>query len=532
MVRVQSLFAVTALLLGGCGAAPVFRDAPPVWRVDDARDIPEPKAREYDPKVYFAQIFVIDRIDRTLQLLDEEPAWNTNSLDEVPDSTWFQNRIGVRPITPREAARGPDTQGPPKPPLRIVQSKLGGGNPGFLVADQTGRKFLIKFDTIANPEMQTAVGVIVNRIFWTLGYNVPSDHVFVFRRDELSIDPEARHVDALERKRPLAWKDVDAILATSPRRPDGAYRAFASELLPGKPKGGFSPAGVRRDDANDRVPHEHRRELRGLRVFAAWVGQTDMKEDNTLDMYVEEGGRRFLRHYLLDFGEAMNAHAAEKDRPEDGWEYFIDWENQLKATFAFGLWKRPWEDVRPTRWPAVGSFGAHPFDPVTWREAYPYWPFSRMDASDAYWAAKLVMRFDRPMLTAIVEQGRYGDRAAAAYVLDTLLARREKIGRAYLEAVSPLDEFTASGMGLCMRDLGVAYGLAAQGVVERLSGDGVVDSRTVDALGRACIGLPANDGYAVYRLRVRRGGEVRPPLAIHLKGGPRPRVLGIVRAVR
>ncbi len=533
--RQLALGFVLPLLLAaqaGCASSPRFRDAPPVWHVDDERHIPEPSERIYDPKQYFAKIFVIDRVDRLLELRDLELAHDINALEEVPNSTWFTNRIGVRPVSAREAARAADTGGPPRGQLSVIGAKVGGGNPGFLIQDGTGRKFLIKFDTQQNPELQTSVGVIVNRIFWTVGYNVPSDHVFEFNKEEVRIKPGATFTNEQLEKVPFQRSTLDDVLSNVARREDGSYRAFASQLLEGKPRGGFSPHGKRGDDANDRIRHEHRRSLRGMRVIAAWVNHSDMKEDNTLDMYVEEGGRRFLRHYLLDFGEAMDAHVAEKGRPEDGWEYFIDWEQQFKATFALGLWKRPWEDVRMTRWPSVGSFSAHPFDPVKWREAYTFWPFTQMDASDAYWAAKLVMRFDRALLTAIVAQGQYSDRAAAEYVVDTLLARRDEIGKAYLEAVSPLDELTASGAGLCMRDLGVAYGIAAGGVVERLSGARVVDSRTVDALGRACVGLPADDAYTVYRLRVRRGGEVRSPLDVHLKGGPKPRVLGVVRVAR
>ena len=63
--------------------------------------------------------------------------------------------------------------------------------------------------------------------------------------------------------------------------------------------------GLRSDDPNDLIPHEHRRELRGLRVIASWINHWDLKEMNTLDMYVEEGGRKFLRHYLIDFGSSL-----------------------------------------------------------------------------------------------------------------------------------------------------------------------------------------------------------------------------------
>jgi hypothetical protein len=244
---------------------------------------------------------------------------------------------------------------------------------GTRAAHATKRHFIVKFDTQQNPELQTSAGVIVNRIFWTAGYNVPSDTVFTFRKEQLQIEPGATYSTREKHKRPFDTEEMDEVLHTAAKQKDGSYRALASQLLQGVPKGGFSPDSTRGDDANDRVRHEHRRELRGLRVLSAWVSHTDMKEDNTLDMYVEEGGRKYLKHYLLDFGEALDGHGAEKGRKEDGWENFVDWEMQSKAMLAFGLWKRPWEDIKPTPWPSVGSFTAYPFDPQAWREAYPFW---------------------------------------------------------------------------------------------------------------------------------------------------------------
>ncbi|MES1188420.1 MAG: hypothetical protein ABUL60_31685 [Myxococcales bacterium] len=524
--------ALGLLWVMGCASAPRFRDAPPIWRVDDDQPIREPAEREYEAKEYFAKIFVIERINRALELRDREPAGNANSFDEVPDSTWFQNRIGVRSVSPAEAARGVDAGGPPRAPFTIVSGKVGGGNPGFIIKDATGRRFIVKFDTEQNPELQTSAGVIVNRILWTAGYNVPSDHVFTFRKEQLRIEPGAKYKDAQLHQHPFDVHELDAVLFTAARREDGAYRALASQLLEGKPKGGFSPDGQRGDDANDRVRHEHRRELRGLRVLAAWVNHTDMKEDNTLDMYVEKGGRRYLKHYLVDFGEALDGHGAEKGRKEDGYENFIDWEMQPKALLAFGLWKRPWEDLKPTPWPSVGSFSAQPFDPEAWREAYPFWPFIEMDATDAYWGAKLVMRFDRPMLEAVVAQAQLSEPAAAHYLVDTLLARQKAIGRAFLDAVTPLDDFVITAEELCMTDLGIAYGLARSGSVEWLNGSQVIASRATDSSGRLCIRTPNSDAYQVYRLRVRRGDDERPPLELHFKGGAKARILGIIRVAR
>jgi hypothetical protein len=300
--------------------------------------------------------------------------------------------------------------------------------------------------------------------------------------------------------------------------------------LPGEPKGGCLPEGVRDDDPNDRIEHEHRRELRGLRVFAAWLGHTDMKQDNTLDMYVEQDGRRFLRHYLIDFGEALGGHHGEKDRDEDGYEHFWDWENQSKALLALGLWKRPWEDRIKTRWLSVGAFAAEDFDPLTWREAYPYFPFFEMDQADAYWAAKIVMRFEQRHIEAAVKAGQLSEPGAARYLVDTIIKRQRKIGLSYLETLTPLDDFTIRPGALCATDLGVRHRLATSGVVELLGPHEEVLARaTVDANGSVCMAIPRQDEYTIYHLRTRRGRDVRRSMQVHFRGGARPRILGVIR---
>ena len=216
---------------------------------------------------------------------------------------------------------------------------------------------------------------------------------------------------------------------------------------------------------------------------------------------------------------------------EDGYEHLWDWERQTRAMVSFGLWKRPWEDTRPTPWLSVAPFSAEHFDPTYWREAYPFFPFMEMDAADAYWGAKVVMRFTRPVIEAIVAEGELSDEGASRYLVQGLLDRQRKIGQAYLAAVTPLDHFTIDAHGLCAVDLGVRYGLASHGSsVTALDSDDVVRRRyAVDRQGRVCIPIPANDDYTVYRLRVERGHEKKPPMQVHFKGGSAPRILGIVR---
>jgi hypothetical protein len=249
-----------------------------------------------------------------------------------------------------------------------------------------------------------------------------------------------------------------------------------------------------------------------------------MKEDNTLDMYVGERGQGHLVHYLVDFGEALGGHQSEKGQPQIGFEYALDWKNQGKALVALGLWHRPWENQRPTRWPNVGYFSAIAFDPARWRERYPYTPFGMADRADLYWGAKLVMRFDRPMLEAIVATGELGDPAAATYLIDTLLARRAAIGRAFLDGVTPLDQLAFVDGKLCGVDLARRHGIATDGAL--------LHDRAREAIaqdGRVCTTVPLDAGYHVARLSIARARHTTPPLEVHYVGGTAPRIVGLVR---
>lgn len=474
--------------------------------------------RDYFSRGDLADVLVVRPIWEIFDPRRRVAARDTNALDEVPDSTWFTNRIAVRDMSPEDVGRGPDVSGPPVLPFTITQAKRGGDNPGFIATDARGIAYLVKFDTAANPKQQTATDSIVGRILWAAGYHTPTEFVVHVPRAQFVIAPKLRAAGI------VTDAVIEAILKVATHREDGAIRASASQILEGIPKNGWSLTGRRGDDPNDRVPHQHRRVLRGLRVIAAWLNHTDMKEDNTLDMYVGTPGAGHLVHYIVDFGEALGGHQDENKEPQIGFEYAWDFRAQFKALFAFGMWHRPWEAQRPTRWTAVGMFNATNFDPRRWRERFPYTPFQLANRADLYWGTKIVMRFDRAILEAVVKTGELGDAEAERYVVDTLLARRAAIGTAFLDGVTPLDEITLTGDRLCGTDLARHYGVATEGVL-------VVDGRSypIAPNGFVCITVPITPGYHLRRFQIQRRDHLTPALEIHYVGGPAAHLVGLVR---
>ncbi len=515
------------ILVSGCSLSGVrFKDQPIIWKVDDEKNIPAPEKIEVTMVEYHGGGFFTRRLTRLLELRDVEPAHNTNALDELPDSSWFTNRIGMGRVTPDDAGRGANVEGPPKLPLTVVKGKSDGRDAGFFATDSTRRLFLVKFDSESNPEMRTATSAIVSRLFWTAGYHVPAENVFYFCRKDVHLDPTATIKNDLNEIVAFGAKDFEDVFERVHSFKKDCYRAFGSEILKGEPKGGFPAEGVRKDDPNDLIFHEHRRELRALRVFAAWVGHHDMTQGNTLDMYVEENGKRFLKHYLIDFSDALAAYQVSSKRLEMGWEHYWDWEYQPLAALALGLWKRPWEYQKETQWKALGTFSAKHFEPERWRGAFPYWPYAEMDAADAYWMAKIIMKFDRKFLEAIVAKGELGDAAASSYLVETLLERRDKIGRSYFEAVTPLDDFSIRDGQICATDLSLHYGLVKEGSLERLG-----KTYPISPKGGVCFPMKKEKGYHADPLRIRRGGEEKPEMQLHYISDDRPRIVGLIRTV-
>ncbi|MFC2172835.1 hypothetical protein ACFLU6_09420 [Acidobacteriota bacterium] len=454
--RIMLLFVAGMMLFFMLPArAQVFLPDDPIWEDPDRLDMPAPAETVLSDYYDFVENTFGDPADRTVRR-----AMNTNTLDEVPNSSWYTNRQYFYDMSIEDLIKGPNRGTGPdmSAPWRIVSGKSQGITPGFQVIDAKGDRYLIKFDPKSNPEMATGAEVICTKFFYALGYNVPENHLVRFKRDQLVTDPKATLKNRVGKKIPLDDKQVEKWLELAPVDEEGTYRAVASKFLNGKPLGPFRYYGTRPDDGNDIIPHEHRRELRALRVLAAWLNHDDSRAINSLDMLVKERGRQFVRHHLIDFGSTLGSGSVVAQKRRPGNEYKFEIKPTLASMASFGIWLRPWVNVAYPDYPSIGRIECDFFDPVQWKPEYPNPAFKRCDRADSFWAANLVMSFTDDEIRAIVSQAEFTDPAAEEYLANVLIKRRDRIGRAYLFLGGGLGRFRISSHYLVFVDLLAEYG--------------------------------------------------------------------------
>ena len=178
----------------------------------------------------------------------------------------------------------------------ISREKSAGASPGFTAADAGGETWFLSCDTPGWNEGASGATVVATKIFWALGFNQVETFVTRIDRSRLVIGDKATVRRPNGKRTPMRPDDVDAVLERCARSADGSYRVAAGRLLSGKVLGPFRYDGTRPDDPNDVVEHQHRRELRALRVFGAWTNLSDLKAGNTLDTLVAVDGKSVVRH--------------------------------------------------------------------------------------------------------------------------------------------------------------------------------------------------------------------------------------------
>jgi hypothetical protein len=469
--RLASRLILVLAALGLCASAvstkgPHFYPDDPIAREPESQDAS--KAQPYDIGSIYeitANLFVT---------AGHKPsgtrAKNINTIDEVPDSSWFTNRIGANRVTVDEIARGP-IRGPAPDPSRwvLIREKTSGAHPGFTARDGKGDTFFLEFDPPWAPEGATGAVEVATKIFWALGYNQVESYLTTFDMKRVEIDPKATLRRPSGARTRFTHDDINAILERVARNADGTYRVVAGRLIPGKILGGYLYEGTRPDDPNDVVPHEHRRELRALRVFGAWTNLTDLKAKNTLDALVTKNGRSIVTHYLQDVGSTFGM-CNDHYEWDLSWEYFYQGDTTRKRLFSFGFALSPWQTVDYVEYPSVGKFEGDRFDPRKWRPQSPTTAYLEMRDDDAFWAARRVAAFTDEMIRAAVHTGEYSDPAAEKYLADVLIKRRDKITSTYLPAVNPIvaPRLDASGR-LTFENAAVAAGVASGPATYRAS---------------------------------------------------------------
>jgi hypothetical protein len=375
-------------------------------------------------------------------------AQNINTIDEVPDSSWFTNRIYTRPITPDEVARGANTiDGPAAGKWTVIRAKTAGTAPGFTVRDEKNEIWFISMDAKGYPIAATAANVVASRLFWALGYNQVETFISSIRPENVVIGDKTT-VPSHGKRRPYTRRDLDDVFKRSHRNPDGAYRVVAARGLPGRIIGGFKYYGTRPDDPNDVVPHEHRRELRALQVFGGWTNLVDMKAGNTIDSVITENGRNIVRHYLQDVGSTFGTGSLHPREGDEGFEYIYDGGPTVKRLFTFGLAVSPWQTLDYSTVPQLGNFTAEAYEPDEWKPRVPIWALTRVRADDELWAALRVMAFTDEHIRAAVKQGQFTDPQAEPQLTEILAKRRDILGRHYTAKVNPLTKFALDGSGV------------------------------------------------------------------------------------
>jgi hypothetical protein len=502
---------------------PLLREPPPM-RVERAH--PRKLSDIYD---IFSHILATpgekQRVEKRVRAQD------VNTVGEVLEGAWYEARHGARRMTRAELAAGPGDNTPPaEGPWTVLRAKTEGVTPGFQIRDSRGNDYLLKFDPIRYPELATAADVISSKFFHALGYHVPENYIVRFDRSRLVLADDASFRDARGRKRKLTSKEVTEILMRTHRDRDGVHRATASRIIRGEILHSFRYYGTRSDDPNDIIPHEHRRSLRGLHVFAAWLGHEDSRAINTLDVLVQEGSLRYMKHFLIDFGSTLGSASVGVNSPRSGFEQFFTWDSSAKAFFTLGLYVPRWARIEYPDLPSVGRFSAKYFDPITWTPEYPNPAFDNRLPEDTFWAARQVMRFSDDDIRAIVETGKYSDPEAARYVADTIIARRDAVGRAYLSQPLGLDNIRIDDGRIAFDDLAVHYGYAKEPKYEyRWSVFDNNAERKTPIAGARSAAIPAGS-HSYTAVDIVVPGNENRQVTIYLKRAPRGfKIVGIDR---
>ena len=459
-----------ALALASCATGPrPYRAQPVVWTDDDRRPF-APRPEYFGSPLAWtgAEETLFRPLTDALLLKQGGEAANVNALDEVPDSSWFQNRLSVRQLSTEELVRGSCTAPPPEAefPWTVIGAKLEGQTPGFRIRTAKGHVYFLEFDFPRQPELASIAGVFGSRVYFAAGFNAVCDRVAFLREEDMVVPP----LEKQKGNKRISPEQVHEILTHAPPPQDGKYRVKASFLAEGEPLGNWRWAGTKDDDPNDIVPHEDRRELRATRLLTAWINHYDTGDNQTLSMWIPTGdGRGWVRHHMIDWNDSLGfLWAPELDQISRrlGYAYYFDLGIIGRDFINLGLRQEPWDRAHfgPTG-ETLGYFDDADFVPEEWKSGYPNPAFARMTERDAAWMARILARFTDERIDALLGEARADTPLVRSELLRILKGRRDKILRRFLLRLSSFTEPVLETRGglrwLCLQDRAEEAGMGA-----------------------------------------------------------------------
>jgi hypothetical protein len=150
---------------------------------------------------------------------------------------------------------------------------------------------------------------------------------------------------------------------------------------------------------------------------------------------------------------------------------------------------------------------------------------------DEFWAAKQILAMRDEDIRAIVASAQYSDAKAAAWLVECLIQRRDKIGRAYFRKVLPIDKFEIRDGKIAFEDLSEKAGFGAAGpyTIAWLQFDNA-SGATAPIEGANGLSVPARAGsHFVARITSAARPSQSVDVTLRSEGNSAPVIIGVDR---
>jgi len=278
---------------------------------------------------------------------------------------------------------------------------------------------------------------------------------------------KARIKTAAGIKIPMTQSHIDAAFELVKPNAKGEVRGIASLFLEGIPLGPWTYAGTSAADPNDVIAHEDRREVRASRVLAAWLNHFDIRDQNTINMWIagKAKGSGHVRHHMIDFGDCFGSlWQWEGVSRRLGHAYYLDFKFMAADFLTLGLIKRVWEEV--SYGPAgrvLAYYNVKNFTAGEWHPGYPNLAYDRMTEADGAWMARIIAEFSDRHVEEMVKKAKIQNKVVHTELIRILNGRRDKILTRWFQTLSPLShprvEIQGQKANLCVRDLALYSGV-------------------------------------------------------------------------